>query len=84
MRPTLQSMEVRLQLDARELQAAAALTGIADPAELMPHVLREFLHTRVSAEVRALSGSDPEASAPPRRRPPDFMNPPPGQVPPGT
>jgi len=82
MRPTLTVMEVHLQLDTRELQAAAALTGIADPAKLIPHVLREFLHARASAELRALSGTDPHASAPPRRRPPDFLNPEPGQTPP--
>ena len=83
MRPTLTVMEVHLQLDTRELQAAATLTGIADPAKLIPHVLREFLHARASAELRALSGTDPHASAPPRRRPPDFLNPEPGQTPPG-
>ena len=83
MRPTLGIMDVRLELDARQMQAAAALTGIADPAKLIPHVLREFLHARAAAELRALSGTDPHASAPPRRRPPDFLNPDPGQTPPG-
>ena len=82
MRPTLTVMEIHLQLDTRELQAAAALTGIADPAKLIPHVLREFLHARALAELRALSGTDPTAEAPPRRRPPDFLNPEPGQTPP--
>lgn len=84
MRTTLSVMEVVLHLDARELHAASALTGITDPAKLIPYVLREYLHARASAELRALSGTDPQASAAPRRRPPDFLNPEPGQSMPET
>jgi hypothetical protein len=66
-------MELVLHLDARELQAASELTGITDPAKLIQYVLREYLHARASAELPALSGTDPQASAAPRRRPPDFL-----------
>ena len=83
MRPTLTVMEVHLQLDTRELQAAAALTGIADPAKLIPHVLREFVHARAFEEALKLSACDPNANAAPRRKPPDFPNPGSGQAPTG-
>ena len=68
MRHTLASMEVTVRLEPREIQAAVALTGIADPAQLIPHVLREFLHARVVDEVSRISGTDPQATAAPRSR----------------
>jgi hypothetical protein len=67
-------MELRLQLDEKDLAAARTYAGIDDPVRLLQHVLRSYVHSKASAELRALAGSDPTAEAPPRRRPPDFLN----------
>jgi hypothetical protein len=68
-------MEVRLRLNEQDLKAAQEFAGISDPAKLIDHVLRAYVHSRASQALRAFGGSDPEATAPPRRRPPDFLNP---------
>ena len=67
-------MELRLQLDEKDLAAARTYAGIDDPVRLLQHVLRSYVHSKASAELQALAGSDPTAEAPPRRRPPDFLN----------
>jgi len=73
-RATLMSMEVRVNLDEREFQSARQLAGIEEPAALLSYVLREFVRFRTRQELLAMEGIDPEAKAPPRRRPPDFEN----------
>lgn len=70
----MSGMELRLQLDERDLAAARSYAGIDDPVRLLQHVLRSYVHAKASAELRGLAGSDPTAEAPPRRRPPDFLN----------
>jgi len=67
-------MEIRITLDEKDVQLAQQLAGIADPAQLMPYVLREFVRLRSRQELLGMEGGDPEAKAPPRRRPPGFGN----------
>jgi hypothetical protein len=67
-------MEVRIQLDEKDMKSAQALSGISDPAALVVHVQREYVQFRSRQEILGMEGSDPKAKAPPRRKPPEFRN----------
>ena len=49
---------------------ARDISGITDQAELEKAAVTEFIHREAGKRLIALGGSDPNASAPPRRRPP--------------
>ena len=69
-------MEVRINVDERDLEQVRMLTGIADPQALIQYLLRQLVRP-ISAETLVEGGWDPLLQAPPRRRPPDFRNEPP-------
>ena len=73
-RNTLMIMDLHLRLDEHDLERARLLSGISDPAALVQHALREYVHLKASLDLIRLGGSDPDAKGPPRRRPPDFEN----------
>ena len=68
-------MRTTVTLDDELVAKASQYTGITERSAL----LREALHSLVAREAArrmiALGGSDPTATAAPRRRPPYFLNP---------
>ena len=73
------NMELRLQLDDKDLNAARTYAGLSDPAALVQHVLREYVQLKARMELLRLAGSGggctPESGClPPVRRPPDFRS----------
>jgi hypothetical protein len=67
-------MELQVTVTDQDLVDARELTGIADPQQLVKHVLREFRRLELLRQTVLLGGSSPDAQMPPRRRPPDFLN----------
>jgi hypothetical protein len=66
-------MELRINIDERDLNRAREMTGISDPQALLNHVLNQFVRV-ISLETLTKGGWDPHLGAPPRRRPPELMN----------
>jgi hypothetical protein len=67
-------MDLRITVDEQQLRDASRIAGISDPERLIAHVLSMFVRTSAAQRLIERGGSDPTASAPPRRRPPDFLN----------
>lgn len=61
-------MRTTLTLDDALLQRATTLTGRTDTGSLVRLGLEALIARESSRRLAALGGSDPEASAPPRRR----------------
>jgi hypothetical protein len=68
---TLMIMELRIQLEERDIERARVLTGIQDPQELLPYVLKRFSQLEAGAQLAKMRGIDPTFEVPPRRRPDD-------------
>lgn len=67
-------MDLRITVDEQQLRDASRITGISDPERLIAHVLSMFVRAGATQRLIDRGGTDPSASAPPRRRPPDFLN----------
>ena len=72
-------MELHLRLNEQDLDRASRASGIADPAALVEHVLKEYVQLKARMELLRMGGSgggcSPDAAClPPVRRPPDFLN----------
>ena len=67
-------MDVRITVDDRTLRSASEITGLKDPAAVIAHVLERFVREDAVRSLIARGGTDPTASAPPRRRPPSFRS----------
>ena len=67
-------MELRIMVDDRALRNASRLTGLTDPAAIITHVLEQFVREGVTQQLIDRGGTDPTASAPPRRRAPNFRS----------
>ena len=63
-------MRTTLALDDELLAKAEALTGLTEKAALVREGLRALIARESAHRLARLGGSDPEATAPPRRRPP--------------
>ena len=62
-------MRTTLALDDELLAKAQALTGLTEKAALVREGLRALIARESAHRLARLGGSDPEATAPPRRRP---------------
>ncbi|OZB79803.1 MAG: DUF2191 domain-containing protein [Microbacterium sp. 14-71-5] len=61
-------MRTTVTLDDDLLERAAALTGITERAVLLRSGLEALIRIESGRRLAALGGSDPDASAAPRRR----------------
>jgi Arc/MetJ family transcription regulator len=61
-------------LDEKLLAEAQDYTGIRKTSELLNEGLRGLIQTEAARRLIALGGSEPGLKAPPRRRPPRFIN----------
>ena len=68
-------MRTTITLDDKMVEDLRESTGIRETSALVRQAMIE-MRQRVAAErLAALAGSMPNLQAPPRRRPPDFINP---------
>ncbi len=61
-------MRTTVTLDDELLTTAAELTGITERSALLRHALETVIRLESSRRLAALGGSDPHATAAPRRR----------------
>ena len=62
-------MRTTVTLDDELLAKAEKFTGIKERSTLLRMALEALVHFEASKKLAALGGSDPDATAPPRRRP---------------
>ena len=62
-------MRTTVTLDDELLAKAEKFTGIKERSTLLRRALEALVHFEASKKLAALGGSDPDATAPPRRRP---------------
>ena len=62
-------MRTTVTLDDELLAKAEKYTGIKERSTLLRMALERLIHFEASKRLAALGGSDPDAEAPPRRRP---------------
>lgn len=68
-------MRTTVTLDADVVEDLREGLGIAETGVLIRRALVEMRQRLAADRLIALGGSDPDAWAAPRRRPPDFRNP---------
>jgi Arc/MetJ family transcription regulator len=61
-------MRTTLALDDDLLAKAQAFTGVQEKSALIREALKALIERESARRLAQLGGSDPEASAPPRRR----------------
>lgn len=65
-------MRTTLALDDDLIEEAQKLTGITEKAALIREALKALIARESAKRLALLGGSDPDARAPRRRRPPKF------------
>jgi hypothetical protein len=68
-------MRTTVTLDDKIVEDLREGLGIEETSALIRRALLEMRQRLAADRLIALGGSDPEAKAAPRRRPPDFINP---------
>lgn len=68
-------MRTTLNLDDSLVEEAMRLTGLKEKTAVVHAGLRELIRRESVKRLIALGGTDPKATAPPRRRPPNFRQP---------
>ena len=64
-------MRTTVTLDDDLIQKAMEFTGITEKSALVKEALTVLVQREAARRLAALGGSDPNASVPPRRRPPE-------------
>lgn len=67
-------MQLTVDLDEELLARASEVTGLQDLPTLLNGALRALIAREAARSLIALGGSDPDATAASRRRPPNFIN----------
>ena len=65
-------MRTTLALDDDLIEEAQKLTGLTEKAALIREALKALIARESAKRLALLGGSDPDARAPRRRRPPKF------------
>lgn len=68
-------MRTTVTLDDELMATAMQYTGVKERSTLIQRALREMVEREAGRRMAALGGTDPSATAAPRRRPPHFLNP---------
>ena len=68
-------MRITVTLDDKIVEDLREGLGIEETSVLIRRALVEMRQRLAADRLIALGGSDPDAKAAPRRRPPDFLNP---------
>ena len=64
-----------MNIDDDLLAKAIEYTGIKERATVVRMALESLVEREASRRLAALGGTMPDLKAPPRRRPPNFLNP---------
>ncbi len=64
-------MRTTVTLDDELVATAEAYTGIKERSALLREALKSLVAREAARRLAMLGGSDPDATAPPRRRPPE-------------
>jgi hypothetical protein len=68
-------MRTTVTLDDKIIEDLREATGIQETSALVRQALLEMRQRIAARRLAALGGSMPDLKAPPRRRPPEFLNP---------
>ena len=68
-------MRTTVTLDDELMATAARYTGIKERSALIQKAVEEMVQREAGRRLARLGGTDPGATAAPRRRPPHFRNP---------
>jgi hypothetical protein len=68
-------MRTTVTLDDKIVEDLRESTGIKETSALVRQALIEMRQRVAAQRLAALGGTMPELNAPPRRRPPEFLNP---------
>jgi Bacterial antitoxin of type II TA system, VapB len=68
-------MRTTVTLDDKIVEDLRESTGIKETSALVRQALIEMRQRVAAQRLAALGGTMPELKAPPRRRPPEFLNP---------
>jgi hypothetical protein len=68
-------MRTTINLDEKIVQDLREATGIRETSALVRQALLEMRQRVAAQRLAALGGTMPHLKAPPRRRPPNFLNP---------
>ncbi len=61
-------MRTTITIDDEIIEKAQEVTGITDMSALVQHALTQMIQRDAALKLIALGGTDPDATAPPRRR----------------
>lgn len=67
-------MRTTITLDDDLLAKAAEYSGVKERTKLIRMALEQFVAIEAERRLSKLGGAYPDMVAPPRRRPPDFLN----------
>ena len=67
-------MRTTITLDDDLLAKAAEYSGVKERTKLIRMALEQFVAIEAERRLSKLGGAFPDMVAPPRRRPPDFIN----------
>jgi hypothetical protein len=67
-------MRTTITLDDKLVEDLRESTGIRETNALVRRALEEMRQRMAAQRLAALAGTMPDLKAPPRRRPPDFLN----------
>lgn len=67
-------MRTTITLDDDLLAKAAEYSGVKERTKLIQMALEQFVAIEAERRLSRLGGAFPDMVAPPRRRPPDFIN----------
>lgn len=68
-------MRTTVTVDDELMAKAMKYTGISERSSLIQRAIKELVEREAGRRMALLGGSDPSATAAPRRRPPHFVNP---------
>lgn len=68
-------MRTTVNIDDDLIAKAAEYSGVKERSTLIRMALEQFVAMEAQRRLAKLKGSLPDLKAPPRRRPPDFLNP---------
>ena len=67
-------MRTTITIDDDLLAKAAEYSGVKERTKLIRMALEQFVAIEAERRLSKLAGAFPDMVAPPRRRPPDFLN----------
>lgn len=68
-------MRTTVTIDDELMNRAMRYAGVKERAAIVRMALEQFVAIEAEKRLAAMKGSLPKLEAPPRRRPPDFLNP---------